>query len=285
MALRRNGSSKASTGLAGPREQAFWASAGTIDVSTRLHGDVVGTARTQGDADATAFEQLNARVEVGFKLKMPEPRPQRRVPPPTSPPENVAFDIRANEQEDYYVVSTTVRPPACGASVRRSIGTDDIYISSQQRDVLHACPRDVQSVLERAASRTSGHVKRPDPRLSPSEDDIDALVTRFLEAGGTRNHGAEELLLRGLLERSEGRRRLDIGSWLKEQVIASSMDTKGAHIRDLLQTLAQLDDEDSHPGASRRLAVCFCGPNGLAQSLSAVAREMNVQFEYLAHAD
>jgi hypothetical protein len=211
---------------------------------------------------------------------------KRDAPPPPPPPE--VDDDDAVEQEDYYVVSTTVRAANARALKAKAhpeaITMDGIYVSSQQRDVLHTCPNDVKTVLKRAATRKAGGHAHLGQEAAPHGSEIESLVSMFLAAGGTGNRRAEEELLVNLLERSKGRQRLDIGSWLKEQVIATSMDTKGAHIRDLLHDL-QLTDDYEHRGPPRRVAVCYCGPNGLAQSLGAVAREMNITFEYLAHAD
>jgi hypothetical protein len=69
---------------------------------------------------------------------------------------------------------------------------------------------------------------------------------------------------------------------LKEQIIAASMDAKGTHIRDLLQSLNQEIDLSKQ---NRAVAVCYCGSNDVAQSLADVSRGLGVHFEHLAHAD
>jgi NAD(P)H-flavin reductase len=293
-------------------DESFWSSAPTIDFSTQMYGNDSPAKSSNANSDSAAADQLNEKFEAGFKLRMPtmSPRKKRAAPPPPMaekarrwrstkkdrekkrnappPPPPEVDDDDAVEQEDYYVVSTTVRAANARALKAKAhpeaITMDGIYVSSQQRDVLHTCPNDVKTVLKRAATRKAGGHAHLGQEAAPHGSEIESLVSMFLAAGGTGNRRAEEELLVNLLERSKGRQRLDIGSWLKEQVIATSMDTKGAHIRDLLHDL-QLTDDYEHMGPPRRVAVCYCGPNGLAQSLGAVAREMNITFEYLAHAD
>lgn len=291
-------------------DRSFWASAATIDFSSQMYGNKETVSGSSAHTDAAAADQLNARFEAGFQLKMPTMAPRRKPPPIPPPEENTRksrrrtrkeakaakkhsktfFDIGEEDEddkEDYYVVSTTVRNAGNrGRTTRKAadpIIMDDIYVSSQQRDVLHTCPNDVKSVLKRVATQRAGSSGAPVPSTD-GQSDIEALVQQFLAAGGSNNRRAEEQLLINLLERSKGRQRLDIGSWLKEQVIATSMDTKGAHIKDLFQELQIAEDFDNK-GRPRGIAACYCGPSGLAASLGGVAREMNVTFEYLAHAD
>mmetsp|Transcript_7628 Transcript_7628/g.22533 ORF Transcript_7628/g.22533 Transcript_7628/m.22533 type:complete len:1268 (+) Transcript_7628:318-4121(+) len=278
----------------------FWGEAGTVDFSTTMYSnqdDIGGATRYH---DTAAKDQLNKRFEAGFKLKMPVLGQRRRAPPvppaaspvqrrssrwrrkdkPPAPPPVPAYDDDDDDDDvdEYYVVSTSVLPASGGKRAPAAITMDDIYVSSQQRDVLHTCDADIKSALKRVATRKAGKAVG-----GGGNSEIDKLVESFLDEKNA-NKMSEEELLAVLLERSQGRQRLDLGAFLKEQVIASSMDTKGAHIRDLLQDLTLMPDY-GREAQNRGVSVCFCGPNGLAQSLSKISREMNITFEYLAHAN
>jgi NAD(P)H-flavin reductase len=195
------------------------------------------------------------------KLKMPATKSIRHRHHPAPP----LYDnpMPDDDHEDFYVVSRQ--------------DNDDIYVSSQQRDVLHACTPEVKTVLKRVATyRARCAVREMVPVTDTLETQLDELVNEFVASGGTQNRNAEEKLLADLLERSKGRQMLDIGAWLKEQVIATSMDTNGAHIGDLLCDLTAEADGGG-------VAMCYCGSNTLAQSLSTLCSDMDIPIEYMAH--
>jgi hypothetical protein len=247
------------------------------------------------DAEIDLSHNVYGTAQAMFKLKLPSKKPPGR---PSAPKPVAQQTIHAEEEEEeveemsddedlYCVVSTTVKPER-QRSKQGGIIMEDMYVSSQQHDVLHSMPQEVTSAFKRARTiKQGGAAGRAAAEGGGIEGELANLISRFQDGVSGADRKAEAELLRQLLQRSQGRQRLDIGAWLKEQVIASSMDSKGAHIGDLFMSLIQLEDYNPPPAGvpPRGIAVCFCGPNGLAQSLGSMCRTMDATFEYLAHAD
>jgi hypothetical protein len=232
----------------------------------------------------------HGKAHAAFKLKMPAPRPFSRPSVDARGAEHFALDEESDDESDdvdlYCVVSTTVNPDHLAEAVHDA---ESMYVSSQQNDVLHSMPKDITSAYKRARTIHKGGSAG---RAAASGDSAEAHLANLIHRVQTsKTNGpsrmSEVVLLQQVLQRSQGRQRLDIGAWLKEQVIASSLDAKGAHISDLFMSLIQLKDYTPPPPgvAPRGICVCYCGPDGLAQSLSTMCSTMDATFEYLAHAD
>jgi len=169
----------------------------------------------------------------------------------------------------YAIVNSTIAKSGAKPPEERSI-----YVSSQQRSVL--LPFDLET--------SQGGLPAPaaDVMAAQPESAVSDLVKEYL--GSTQDRKAEEELLRKIMEHKQTRQKIDVGAWLKEQVIASSMDSNGVHIRTLMEDVVDLPD-DRRRRISRRVAVCYCGPHGLAHSLSGICSDLGIHFEFLAHAE
>lgn len=134
----------------------------------------------------------------------------------------------------------------------------ELYVSSQERNVLFP-------MNERGAEKMSD------------------IVNNFLNSNQDRED--EDELAKQIEIFRQGRQKVDVGAWLKEQVIASSLDSNGVHIKSLFEDLVDLEDPGRRRSQKRRVAVAFCGPSGLATSLSDICDDLDMQFEFLAHAE
>eukprot|EP00038_Savillea_parva_P028434 m.65060 g.65060 ORF g.65060 m.65060 type:complete len:1150 (-) comp8265_c0_seq1:59-3508(-) len=148
-----------------------------------------------------------------------------------------------------------------------------VFVSSQERNVLVSCTEALAG-----ASKGNGASSVQD-----NGESMTSIVQDFL--GSYQDRDAEEALARKIVAHTRNRQRIDVGAWLKEQVIASSLDSNGVHIRQLFEDLADLPDNRRRHGQGRKVAVCYCGPHGLAVSLTDICSELDIQFEYLAHAE
>jgi hypothetical protein len=139
-----------------------------------------------------------------------------------------------------------------------STANRSLYVSSQQRDIL---------------------VPGADGRKSSA---VAEIAQHFLASAQDKD--AEIELKRQINEHYQLQQRVDVGAWLKEQVIASSLDSNGVHVRSLLEDLVDLEDARRRRPA-RTVAVAYCGPNGLAHNLQEMCSNLGIHFEYLAHAE
>eukprot|EP00050_Salpingoeca_kvevrii_P001083 m.161933 g.161933 ORF g.161933 m.161933 type:complete len:1086 (+) comp10294_c0_seq1:183-3440(+) len=75
----------------------------------------------------------------------------------------------------------------------------------------------------------------------------------------------------------------DISTWMKEQVLETSMDSKSAHIGNVFQWVREFtaDPYNKVPGGGEcPIAICFCGPSPLAQVIGEAAAVVGGSMEY-----
>lgn len=105
--------------------------------------------------------------------------------------------------------------------------------------------------------------------MIPDDDTTTATVTKHFHQGKTQKQRANEVE--------------DIHTWMKEQVIETSMDNKNASIGNLFKWVKQYTSDPNNGikgGEDAPIAICFCGPSALAQVIGKAASAISGSMEY-----
>lgn len=211
------------------------------------------------------------------------------------------------DENEVFQLQNTAPPIPPRAPRRRCPGrqvVDDLHLEASAKDRFHAKeaagamsyhaqdtePFASQPILARALSRrrrfSSAGAGTGDEAIYVSSHDhveLDAKALELLKkvhtASAANRRRAFEELNAYLNGQSDLNREAEISAWLKNQVIPARFTRKGADIRDLLQSLKQLGPPNA------RIVVVVCSGQDFAQSLESLCCQMNVDFEYLAHAN
>ena len=152
--------------------------------------------------------------------------------------------------------------------------------------VLNASCTSIQQVIRLLVER--GHANLSVKLMVPEDASLVPIswsrIRRAAKALEARpNDSALQTKMLKLLQESSSRRaEHDLHSWLKQQILETSMDHRDANIENLLGWAREVLVDRFADGVTAKIAVCFCGPSSLTHMISTAAAKYGGSMQYSA---